>query len=647
MNSLMRLTLAMFLCYSTIFSACAADRFISLNGSGNKSGDSAENALDYSATLDSLQSAWDALSPDGTLYVLPGDYPMQTLRLESSGKSANGVKRLAGRVTDGKRPVFTGKWQKNDANNGINFIVIPDNASGWGIEDLEVRNCHIAILVGKTGNVSDGVIRNVWIREVREGVIFNGGATPTRPEVGTHNIFIENCSVVNFAKRGFRVRGGCYNLSFVNCLADAGGKEWATEPFHMGFSISGGGPGVYDHDITFIECTARNNYHDAGDRYWNADGFCAERNAYNLTYIGCIATDNTDGGWDDKSENPLLVDCFSARNKLNYRFWGAADKGVVILNSIAAFAVKRGGSGNIGGLWTGGTARVYSSSFVGNPRPVCINDYKVTPEQFKATDVLVKDSILTIPASDDPHMAVVKQDGNIVYSAAGEPGEAQAYADPSVGVKLERPGKDFDSVRHGATKGYNSGLSREQALERGRQLQPLIHKDGGKLPAGRIVIFEDKYASGWYLGGWKGGEMKLDKARGANGSAACLAAYGSNDRSAGAKFQTKRPGADINLRERQDAKWVLEFYVNAAGAKFGRLTFRAISLDPSVKTKDIDLPIDLSAGDADWHKVSIPLADCLATPDNDFSSFCGFFLRGLTPAGTPLYIDEIALVPLN
>ncbi|MNC26257.1 hypothetical protein D3C75_743800 [compost metagenome] len=83
---------------------------------------------------------------------------------------------------------------------------------------------------------------------------------------------------------------------------------------------------IIDHDITFNDCTASNNYKNAGpDAYWNADGFCAEKASDNITYNRCTAFGNTDGGWDVKSYNTYLNDCVSYGNKRAYRFWSGGE----------------------------------------------------------------------------------------------------------------------------------------------------------------------------------------------------------------------------------------------------------------------------------------------------------------------------------
>ena len=77
-----------------------------------------------------------------------------------------------------------------------------------------------------------------------------------------------------------------HDLAFTSVrdvTADSGGREFATEKFQMCFGM-GGAKGSVDSDITFENCVARNAYDDAGDKYWNADGFCAVPRVLEMMY---------------------------------------------------------------------------------------------------------------------------------------------------------------------------------------------------------------------------------------------------------------------------------------------------------------------------------------------------------------------------
>ena len=498
----------------------AADLFITPDGAGRKDGSSWENAFSYHTEDTGMQRAWDALAPGNTLFVGGGNYAAKPFKLTAAGKTKAEIKQLVGVKKDGTLPVFTGSWGKHDANKGFALITIASNSSWWAIENIVITRCQVGITTEKPGRISNGLIQNISMKDMREGIILDGGAEVLKPKLGTHNITVKNFRIVNYTKRGVRIKNGCYNINFADCYADAGGKDWATEPFQMSFSIQGGREGIYDHDITFQNCEARNNYHDAGKGYWNADGFCAERRVYNTTYIACRAFDNTDGGWDTKAINPLLIGCVAIRNKKNYRFW-SSKPGAVLIRCIGAYAIKRGGNSNACGLWTGGKVKIYKSSFIGNKASLSFNDWRLKPGDWEKMEIQFTDSIATIPADQQKTIEKLIKNNSEIWPSLPVEGEAPAYSTPEETKKLFDPGTAFDSIKFGKTKGYHSSWKSEQLLTEGRKLQPLLNIEPKRLPAKKISLFTEKKPSGWYYSGWRGARMVGIKGKGQN-SSACM-----------------------------------------------------------------------------------------------------------------------------
>jgi len=641
MKILMKSALAVIL-FSGIAAVNGADVYMSLDGAGSKDGSSLENSLSFKGDEASLQKAWDSLAPGSTLFLDGGEYPAKQLIVKADGKNEKELRKISGKAKDGKLPVFTGDWGKNDKDKGFTVFKIAKGSTWWAIENFEIVKCKIGVEIENPGNVSFGRIENISMKEMREGVIITGGATVLNPEIGSHDILIRNCRVEKYTKRGFRFKDGCYNITVENCYADAGGKEWATEAFHMGFSSQGGSEGVSDHDITFINCEARNNYWDAGEGYWNADGFCAERNSYNLTYIGCSAFDNTDGGWDLKTLNPLLIGCVALRNKKDFRFW-SAEPGTVMVRCLGAYAFKRGGNSEETGLWTTGKVFAYKCSFVDNPYSIVFNNWHVTPEQEKNMKVLLEDCIATFSDSQKDTIARLDNVNSVIWAPGGRAGEAPGYANPEQGRKLFDVGKSFDSVELGPSKGYNSCWKNENLLEFGRKKQPLITLDGKRLPAASIMLFKDKNPSGWYMSGWKGCDMQIVKDAGKE-SSSCLALTSKG--AGGAGYQTKRREAVVDLNSREKAKWVLQLGIKgAAGQNYNELKIRALNMNEEIKTKEVPLKVKLDGSVSDWQEVRIPLSDFLEDSKEEFDSFSGFSIRTAGEFKSPLLIDQVTLEP--
>lgn len=278
---------------------------------------------------------------------------------------------------------------------------------------------------------------------------FDGGVTPDKPQAHSTNIHIQGCDFVNYTKRGLRIYNGNSKVTVLNSTADGGGKEWATEFFQMGFQVSKKHTETEkfapDHDITFTNCVARNNYDDAGKEYWNADGFVAERGSYNLRFVSCMAFDNTDGGWDDKSTGTTYEGCVAFRNKRNFRVWGE----VKMYRTIGGFSIFPGGSGEDLGIWASGKVVAESSTFANNGIGIKI---------VENGSVELRNSILS---GGKDHKLIVTDGATAKFVNVDSLLWAEGDADP--GPSFVRPSKDwngigdnFDSRTFGNRKGYFS-----------------------------------------------------------------------------------------------------------------------------------------------------------------------------------------------
>ncbi|MDF3127935.1 hypothetical protein P0Y35_01870 [Kiritimatiellaeota bacterium B1221] len=600
----------------------AEDLYMLPQGAGDQSGSDWENALSYESTPESLQQAWDRLSGGETLFLGGGDYEARGVKLSADGTKESEIKTLKGVTRDGKRPVFTGKWQKEDKGSGFAMFSITSGSTWWAIENIEVRNCREAVVTASPGRVSNGRIVNVDVTGTRDAFVFLGGAYASQPEIGTHNIEIRDCDVLHYTKRGFRFRDGCYDIDVINCTADAGGKEWYIEPFPMSFNVIGGskGSGVFDHDITFIDCVARNNYHEKeGNSYWNADGFCAEGTAYNLTYIRCESYGNTDGGWDDKSPNPLLISCIAKDNKKNYRFW-SHEPGALLWNCVSEAPVKRGGNSNSVGLWTGGKVRVIHSSFLTSKVPMEVNTYKVTPEKKAIMNITVKDSIVELP------------EGVMALPEANFTVENNFIRAMGSDVKPE-----------GDVPGYTEFPKDRDLLAEIRPMQPLFETKAQFLDAKTIWLFRDKSPSGWYTSGWKGLNMTKKAGKGIEGGVA-LTVMPKGGNGGGASYRTKRQSASVQFVNYSKADWELRMDIRTEDQGYPKMEINMITMSGKPKSEEIALPGKLDGSETGWQEIAIPLKD-FVSGGAEINDFAGFYIRANGSMSTPLYIENVRLEP--
>lgn len=371
---------------TTVMAPRGADRYVTPLGAGDRTGAGWEHAM---AGADGLQTALDAVGPGQTLYIGSGVYRDVALVLKAGG-DADSILTIRGVDTGDGLPRMVSDFDpQRPAGSGNTFLRVEPHVGYVAIEHIRLEDVRIGIALN---GPNIGVrVTDVDVTRCREGIIVSGAAVPYDSASGTRDLIIRDCELGPYTKRGVRIREGVHDAQIVNCHADAGGVAWATEPFQIGFAIEGSQTaGVSDHDITYVGCTARNNYQDKGDKYWNGDGFVAERNVSKITYRDCGAFDNTDGGWDLKAQNPTLVNCVTLRNKRNFRIWSSAQTPAKLYNCVAAYSVQRGGSGNRNGLHlsNGAGADLAFCTFIDNGQGIDIDDVD------QATWVRLQDSLI-------------------------------------------------------------------------------------------------------------------------------------------------------------------------------------------------------------------------------------------------------------
>lgn len=353
--------------------ALAADFYVLPEAKGSGDGSSWANAAAAPAA-----DAWGAqiskLAAGDTLRVGSGTYPKVKFGAGKGGAKGSPV-TILGEDTGGGLPLFRGSWTKEKPATGEILCSVGINAGFVTIKNLRVEN-YLAVVVTSGGN--EGVIvSGLAVKDVRMGLVFKNNARADTPASWTRDLLVENCTFTGFTKSALRWEGGNRDFRIVNCSADAGGKPYATDPFHMIYDIRGDTrkdlppiiARVHDTHLTFIGCTARNAWHEApaGKKYWNGDGFVAERGVTKLTFIDCKAFDCTDGGWDLKADGVVFKGCVSFRNKRNFRIWGESS----FENCIMGFPIKRGGSGgayNIG-VYSKGVLTLDRCTLVGDAPP--------------------------------------------------------------------------------------------------------------------------------------------------------------------------------------------------------------------------------------------------------------------------------------
>jgi hypothetical protein len=360
--------------------AFAADaHFILPAAVGSGDGSSWENAAAATALPTLLDGG---LTPGAVLHIGSGTYSNLPLTVKLAG-TAEAPITITGEDTGGGIPLVQGTWKKEKPTEGAHGFVIAPGTEHVNFEKMAMNAVYRAFYTPE-GGLTSVSWSDIAITNVRTGFYLLGSKGGQHR---SYDLAIRRCSIVGYTKRGVRLEMGNQHVVIEDCLADSGGREWAVEAFPMSFHVLGDMSNARrekvparetcsEDDIVFRRCTAKNNWHVNGDKYWNADGFCGEGGNTRVRYIDCVATGNTDGGWDDKSVAPVLIRCHAENNKRNYRFWSKIAP-VTFVGCTSSKAYKFGGSGDALGLWLGGPALLIDCTFSDNPKDVGYNDEPV------------------------------------------------------------------------------------------------------------------------------------------------------------------------------------------------------------------------------------------------------------------------------
>ena len=446
------------------------DLYLTPDGAGARTGADWANALPGNAS-GVLQAAWDALPAGRTCHLGSGLYVNLALKVSSGGSGPSALKRLAGEDTGKGLPWLVGDWSPKDVERGLTFLSLDRGVSHCAFEGLRLAR-YQHVLFSRSGRHADLRVRDVSGYELRFGLFFCGGGLAVQPAEASHDIEIAECSFVHFTKSALRLQGGNYDVRVLNCTADAGGGAWMKEAFHIAYNLQGDStrdekkdpsPWAEEHDIIFVNCVARNSIYSKA-RYWQGDGYCAERGVKNLAFINCAAFDCADGGWDVKSDNVIFVHCVSLRNKMNYRLWGTA----YLVNCLSANAFKRGGSWTSDGFWSIGTVRAARLTVANNETLQVYADSKGE----HTADLVFERCLVAAGAGADGKPSALYSNAERVRrtecaewtapaGGAAAVGEDPRFKQDAAGPAwVGEPADAFDTLRYGAELGYSSALAR-------------------------------------------------------------------------------------------------------------------------------------------------------------------------------------------
>jgi Ca2+-binding RTX toxin-like protein len=160
-------------------------------------------------------------------------------------------------------------------------------------------------------------------------------ASGTRTSATVDGLVVRDVDVTGFSRGVIRLGYDSHDIVLEDITGDSEGQnadDWAT-----GVALEG-----TVHDVT-IRGVAMSNSFDDSTSYWNGDGFAAEWQTYDITFENTLASGNTDGGYDIKSDNVTMINAVAEGNKRNFRFWG---DNVTVIDSTSLDPHTQGGSGS-------------------------------------------------------------------------------------------------------------------------------------------------------------------------------------------------------------------------------------------------------------------------------------------------------------
>lgn len=193
--------------------------------------------------------------------------------------------------------------------------------SNGKVTNLTIRNFkHVVRPFETPGATFDKItLKGLTVENVYRLLETNGGIGQTLT-----NLLIEDVTINGFersAARLLNVTGGV-----IRRLKAIGGQ--LGDPFAMGLHIESNCHGILVDACEVSEC------HDSrGQGYINGDGFADEGNCDGIEYRSCISRNNSDAGFDVKSNPKFTGLCIASGNQRNWRIWNGADASTGTLRS--------------------------------------------------------------------------------------------------------------------------------------------------------------------------------------------------------------------------------------------------------------------------------------------------------------------------
>lgn len=287
---------------------CAADFHVSPTGSGSADGRNPENAA---AGASASRIFNEDLRPGDRLLLGAGTYQDLGLALATGGE--RGKPKI---IESADGAVMVSSWSVTKPEKGATAITLAPGLQHVTLKNLSIHRYCIAIRADRAPENPRGhlVFENLSMERMRHGFYLSD----------CDDVAVSACKLKRYSKHGVRFEQGCDRVVLTGCEADCseGDAVWETqtEVFPFGFRINDGG--APNTCFRFENCVARNHIKSNQTvKYTNGDGFVVEGNARDVSFHGCRALRNQDGGFDLKVDDVKLVDCVATGQRRDFRVW--------------------------------------------------------------------------------------------------------------------------------------------------------------------------------------------------------------------------------------------------------------------------------------------------------------------------------------
>ncbi|MBB5765749.1 Ca2+-binding RTX toxin-like protein [Methylorubrum rhodesianum] len=315
--------------------------YLSPTGSGNGSGADWGNA----ARLTDLNAMITAAGPGGTVLLRAdqGAYAMNSSVDVTSGGAAGASVTVMG-VDGAGNPMNaqivgtrTAPYDVN-GNKGLEVFRLLEGADHLSLQYMSFENIGAgAIRVGAP--ISDLTVGNMEATNVQR--FFENFASSGRSDATITGLTIHDVSIRGYSKGAIRVQYDSSDILIRDVIGNSDAQDG--DMFAIGLAFDGTA-----HDALIQRVEMFNSRDTASIGYWNGDGFVTELGNYDIAFEQVVATGNTDGGFDLKSQSTTIRDVISLDNGHSFRLW---DYAVSIENVIAGETNLHGGSGLPASIW--------------------------------------------------------------------------------------------------------------------------------------------------------------------------------------------------------------------------------------------------------------------------------------------------------